>query len=270
MTPPSNGITPEVIREILPPYHLSGDLLEATITALPPPPPDAPARWRLDRITRLVEEIVAFLPADAAQARIAAQILIMRERADALTTRSYAPDVTVDEMCRLSRTSAALVRTATESERALARHQKLPTPFFGTVVEDEVDIGRLDAVWCRDPRVNRPGASPMQQSARGSRPDGGDAPAGDAAAMPAGEAAPAARDDANAPGAAPSRSGAKPPAAVAEPSPVATGVPVGRGPGDTDVAARQVAPVDAAASIRAGAGSASHDLGSDVAAGAAV
>src|ERR1017187_7798694 len=31
MTPPSNGITTEVIREIMPPYHLSADVLEATI-----------------------------------------------------------------------------------------------------------------------------------------------------------------------------------------------------------------------------------------------
>jgi len=167
MTPPSNGITAEVIRQIMRPYHLSHDLLAATIAALPPPPPDVPATWRHERITRQVEEIVAFLPADAAQARLAAQILIVRARADALTTRSYAPDVSVDQMCRLSRTSAALVRTAADPERAPARHQKQPVPFFGTVVEDEVDIAAMDAVWCRDP---------MQRSAEGRQPDGGDAP----------------------------------------------------------------------------------------------
>ena len=41
MSLPSNGITQDVIREMMPPYHLSPDLLEATLAALPPPPPDA-------------------------------------------------------------------------------------------------------------------------------------------------------------------------------------------------------------------------------------
>jgi hypothetical protein len=170
----------------------------------------------------------------------------VRERADALTTRSYAPDVTVDQMCRLSRMSAALARTAAELEHALARHQKQPVPFFGTVGEDEVDIGGLDAVWCREP---------MQQSATRVPPGGGDAP-DDAAPALVGEAAP-------------NRSGAVPLAASAEPSPVGTGVPVASGPSGTDVAVRQIAPVDAATSIPAGAGSALHNLGSGVAAGAA-
>jgi hypothetical protein len=53
MTPPSSGITADVIREVMPPYHLSRDLLEATLAALPPPPPGASAAWRQARLTRL-------------------------------------------------------------------------------------------------------------------------------------------------------------------------------------------------------------------------
>jgi hypothetical protein len=41
MSEPSNGITAEVIRGVMPPYHLSADLLQATFAALPRPPPDA-------------------------------------------------------------------------------------------------------------------------------------------------------------------------------------------------------------------------------------
>ncbi len=40
MNPPSNGITAEVIRDIMPPYRLDPDLMAATVAALPPPPPD--------------------------------------------------------------------------------------------------------------------------------------------------------------------------------------------------------------------------------------
>ncbi len=68
MSQPSNGITAEVIRNVMPPYHLSADLLQATFAALPPPPPDASSPWREARITRLTEEIVAPKPADAEQA----------------------------------------------------------------------------------------------------------------------------------------------------------------------------------------------------------
>jgi hypothetical protein len=41
MSIPSNGITPEVIRGVMAPYHLSLDLLHATFAALPAPPRDA-------------------------------------------------------------------------------------------------------------------------------------------------------------------------------------------------------------------------------------
>ena len=35
MTLPSNGITADLIRDIMPPYHLSADLLAGTFAALP-------------------------------------------------------------------------------------------------------------------------------------------------------------------------------------------------------------------------------------------
>ena len=85
----SNGITPDVIREMMPPYHLSPDLLEATFAALPPPPHAASPPWRQARIARLMQEIATLMPADAAQARLAAQILIVRELADTIAARAY-------------------------------------------------------------------------------------------------------------------------------------------------------------------------------------
>ena len=159
----SAGITPSVIREMMPPYHLSPDLLEGTFTALPPLPPDAPAAWRHARITRLIGEITALLPADAAQARLAAQIIVVRELADTLTNRAHTPEVTIEQMCRLSRSSAELIRTAALLERTLARRQQTPAPFFGTVAADGVDIAALDAVWCNNA---------LQQPATGRRPGG--------------------------------------------------------------------------------------------------
>jgi hypothetical protein len=193
MSLPSNGITADVIREMMPPYHLSTDLLEGTFAALPPPPQDASASWRQARITRLLAEIAALMPADPAQARIATQILIVRELADTITRQAYAPGVTVEQMCRLARTTAELVRTAALQGRALERCQQKPVPFFGTVVADAVDIPALDAVWCSNPRDQCPGTGPEGMPS-------GTCPGGEAAANavpadePAGEATPVAQD----------------------------------------------------------------------------
>ena len=151
MAIPSNGITAEVIRDFMPPYHLSLDLLQATFATLPAPPSDATTAWRHARITRLTEEIVAPKPADAGQARISAQLLIVRELADTFAKTANAPDLPIEQMCRLGRTASGLLRTSIELDRALARHQQKVVPFFGTVVQDEVDIAAVDAMWPSHP-----------------------------------------------------------------------------------------------------------------------
>jgi hypothetical protein len=202
MTLPSNGIPAGVIREIMPPYHLSADLVAATFAALAPPPHDALPAWRHARVTRLIREITTLLPADAAQTRLASQILIVRELADTVSTRAYAPDVSVEQMCRLSRTSAELVRTAALLVRALERCQQTPVPFYGTVVEDEVDIAAVDAAWCNDD-IHREAAPNVTPASAG-------------AAAPAGAIEP--EPMAGQPNTAPF-------AANAEPSPTATPVP---------------------------------------------
>jgi hypothetical protein len=151
MSQPSNGITPEVIRDLMPPYELSPDLLQATLAAIPRPPPDATPAWRHAHIARLTQEISTLMPANAAQARIAAQILIYRELADTLAAHAHASTADLPLMCRLSRTADALVQTATSLGRSLTKYQQKPAPFFGTVLSDAVDIPALDATWHTTP-----------------------------------------------------------------------------------------------------------------------
>jgi hypothetical protein len=164
MTLLTAGITPDVIREMMPPYHLSADLLEGAVTILPPPPPDASACWRHARLSRLVREISVLMPVDAAQAKLAAQIVV-RETADDTLGRANVPGLTVEQVCRVRRAAADLTRTSATLERALLRRQEQPAAFFGTVLSDQVDIAALDAVWCKDAGVNLPGAGPEQQPA---------------------------------------------------------------------------------------------------------
>jgi hypothetical protein len=49
MPPPANGIAPDVIRDVTPPSHLGGDLLDGTFRALPRPPTPS---WRQVRTRR--------------------------------------------------------------------------------------------------------------------------------------------------------------------------------------------------------------------------
>jgi hypothetical protein len=94
---------------------------------------------------------------------MAAQILVARELADMFAGRACAPGVTIQQMCRLGRTAAELVRTAGVVGRALERSQQAPVPFYGTVEEDEVDLAAVDRAW---------GGRAVQQPAGGTGEDG--------------------------------------------------------------------------------------------------
>src|SRR5271167_3175419 len=172
----SNGITPEVIRGVMPPYQLSPDLLAATIATLPAPPPDSTTAWRQARLTRLLQEIVDLKPADAAQARIATQILTTRGLADAFITRALAPNLEINQMCRLGRTAAELLRSAAALDRTLARHQQMPVPFYGTVIQDEVDIPALEAMWASGIPASGGRDTPAAAEAGSPASAGADAP----------------------------------------------------------------------------------------------
>ena len=79
-----------------------------------------------------MQEFATLMPANAAQARIVSQILIMRELADAVA--AHAPELTAEQMARVGRVSAELSRTATGLLRAPERTQQKPVPFFGTAL----------------------------------------------------------------------------------------------------------------------------------------
>jgi len=254
----SNGITPEVIREMMPPYHLDTDLLAGAFRALAAPPADATTAWRHARTTRLVREIGGLMPADAPQARIAAQIVIVREAADDTFARSHAPGLTVEQLCRLRRTAADLTRSAATLERSLGRRQATPAPFFGTVEADAVDIDALDAVWCTGIAACA-GAGAVQQpaaaepTADGPCPPGVDPGTGPAGPRPGGAAVPdhaaAPARVAAAPAAAPDQPDAAPLAAAAGASAV-TAPPSA----DTKVRARRARSDDAAPRLGPDAG----------------
>jgi hypothetical protein len=145
MTPAANGITAEVIRDVMPPYQLNTDLLGAMLAAVPPTPAGAATAWRQARCGRLVQELAGRMPADAPQARIAAEIVIVHEAIEDTLARANASGLAVEQVCRLRRTASALLASVATLERSLVRHQQKPVPFFGAVLADGVDVAALAA-----------------------------------------------------------------------------------------------------------------------------
>jgi hypothetical protein len=80
-----------------------------------------------------------------------------------MTNRAYVPDMTVEQMCRLCSTSAELTRVAATLERALSQRQQRPTPFFGSVVADKIDIAALAARWGNEAKDRNLGANPLER-----------------------------------------------------------------------------------------------------------
>jgi hypothetical protein len=132
-----------------------------------------------------VQEISALMPADAMQARIAAEILILRETAYAISARAYAPELTALEMSRMCGASGKLLRTAAALAYTLERMQQKAAPLSGTAQAAEAEVAALVARWGRgsaeeaagsraDPRVERPRTSLVEGAAPAGVSAGGD------------------------------------------------------------------------------------------------
>src|ERR1700691_5639099 len=87
------------------------------------------------------------MPANAAQARMAADILIAREMANAFAARARAPQLTLPQMSQAARVAGELTRTAGVLARGPERTQQKPAPFFGTVLANKVDVAARNVVW---------------------------------------------------------------------------------------------------------------------------
>jgi hypothetical protein len=149
MAEPSAGITFKVIQEMMPEYHLSPDLLDGLMAAMPPPPAEATGAWRQQRVTRVIEEIAARVPMDPAQAHLAGQIAVVQFMADDMAGRIGTPGQTPEEMHRLVRSTDALLHTISRLERTLERRQFRVMPFRDVNAVDGFDLEVLDGAWCR-------------------------------------------------------------------------------------------------------------------------
>jgi hypothetical protein len=149
MAHPSSGITLRTIQEAMPEYHIDTDLIGGVLTAMPPPPPDASPAWRRARLARIIEEVAARVPMDAAQGHLAGQLVVVQFLADEMLGRITAPGLKLAERRMVSRTADDLLRSVVRLERALERRQTRVLPFRDVGAVGGFDLDALDGVWCR-------------------------------------------------------------------------------------------------------------------------
>ena len=152
---------------------------------MPPPPPDASPAWRRARLTRIIEEVAARVPMDAAQGHLAGQLVVVQFLADDMVGRITAPGLALAERRLVARTADDLLRSVVRLERALERRQARVMPFRDVGAVDGFDLARwtaFGAAGSRSPprRAPPPGGAAARTGAdRGA--GAGDARAGEAA-----------------------------------------------------------------------------------------
>src|ERR1700691_4132031 len=175
MSTSSPGITLRTIQEAMPEYHIDNDLLGGVLTAMPPPPAAASATWRRARLTRIIQEVAARVPMDAAQGHLAGQLVVVEFLADDMLGRISTPGLALAERRLAARTADDLLRSVTRLERTLERRQAQVLPFRDVGAVGGFDLAALDGVWCRG--VLAAAAEPVVQAALD--PEAGEPEAGE-------------------------------------------------------------------------------------------
>ncbi len=157
MADPSNGITFRTIQEAMPEYHISNDLVRGVVAAMPPPAAGICHAWRRERLARVVDEVAARVPMDAAQGHLAGQLVVVEFLALEMLERVTTWALPLAERRLASRTSDDLTRSISRLERTLERRQMRVMPFRDVGAAAGFDLDMLDRVWCR----GVPGAEPV-------------------------------------------------------------------------------------------------------------
>jgi len=111
-----------------PTYHLSDAQLAPVLAALPPLLAHAPLDWHRSRQKKIVKEIAAFQPADALQARLAGNIVVLRHLAASAMSWANVRTNSPEQARLLGREAAMLMGAGDRLEHALRQQQKRVGP----------------------------------------------------------------------------------------------------------------------------------------------
>jgi hypothetical protein len=162
------------ITPIAPPtYRLGDEQLDPVLAALPSMIASAPLAWQGMRRRWIRKQIAAFHPADALQAGLAGQIVVLRHLAVRTLGVADLGSNSPAQARRLGRAAAATMREGERLECALRRLQKTAVPPGGARAAEGCDLPAGDAGRRNDP-VQREadggwGARPSPSTLRVSR-----------------------------------------------------------------------------------------------------
>jgi hypothetical protein len=155
MPPFELDITRRDAQDATPEDHVNHNLLDDLLRALPPPPDGATVAWRHAYLRRVVEELAAFAPFTSMDAMMATQIVVCRHLAARTASQSVDPMMSMKVAAEMRRSVQALLRIAGQMERLLPRRRTAEMPGNQVLVEIQVDLTALDAVWCGTAAVER-------------------------------------------------------------------------------------------------------------------
>jgi hypothetical protein len=141
------GTTRSATPVATPPYHPGEDLLDRVLAALPPLIADAPLVWHRTRRTWVGKEIAALRPADAVEAMLVGQIVVLRHLAASLTNRAGLATNSPAQTRRLDRIAAAMTRAGAGLQRTLQGEQRRVVPPGGEWAAKGFDPAAMEALW---------------------------------------------------------------------------------------------------------------------------
>ena len=133
----------------MPKYPISNDLVRGVLAAMPAPAAGISDAFRRERIARVIDEVAARVPMDAAQRRLAGQLVVVEFLALEMLERVTTWSLPLAERRLASRTSDDLTRSITRLERTLERWQARLLPLRDVGAVEGFDLDALDRVWCR-------------------------------------------------------------------------------------------------------------------------
>src|SRR5208337_4517645 len=117
MSPTEVELAYRAALRALPDFRFGRDQLVHLLSALPAPPPDAPAALRHAHIRGVIQEIRALNPLDPVEAMLVVQIIAARHAAAEAARRSLDPTLSARQAGRMRRNAEGLLRVARQAER---------------------------------------------------------------------------------------------------------------------------------------------------------
>jgi hypothetical protein len=112
----------------VPDFRFGHDQLVRLLSALPPPPADAPIAFRHRHLRGIIQEMRALDPVDPLDATLFLQIMASRRAAADCAHRSLDPTLAVQNVARLFRCMEVLERSTRQTERMLKKQRAERAP----------------------------------------------------------------------------------------------------------------------------------------------